>query len=56
MWCFIFHKLGVERFAGAEHDTRFLEVALNRRCVRVRAAEHAPRDAFNLLERIYGLV
>ena len=42
------------RFAGAKRGSRVSKVALNPRCERVRAAEHAPRDAFNLLERIHG--
>ena len=42
-------------FAGAEGGSRFSQPALNSFCERVRAAEHAPRDRFYLLERLYGL-
>ena len=43
------------RFAGAETSLRFSQVALNTFSDRVRAAEHAPRDGFYLLERSNGL-
>jgi hypothetical protein len=33
-----------------------LQIILNRRGERVRAAEHAPRDPFRVLERRLGLV
>ena len=31
------------------------QIVLNPNCVWVRAAEHAPRDAFRVLERRHGL-
>ena len=34
---------------------RVLQIALNTRCGRVRAAEHAPRGPFKFLERTHGL-
>ena len=40
---------------GAERDSRYLQIALNVHCERVRAAEHAPRDPFRVLERRHGL-
>ena len=43
------------RFTGAELSTRFLQGFLNPRCGRVRAAEHAPRSPFRVLERRYCL-
>ena len=55
MWCFIFHKLGVERFARAERGSRVLQGSLNIHYGRVRAAKHAPRGAFRVLERRHGL-
>ena len=33
-------------FAGAERRSRISQVALNPRCERVRAAEHAPSGPF----------
>ena len=42
-------------FAGGEHGSRVLHTALNSLRERVRAAEHAPRDRFYLLERRHGL-
>jgi len=38
-----------------EHGSRVLQCALNPRCDRVRAAEHAPRGPFYFLERRHGL-
>ena len=38
------------RFAGAERGSRFSQPLLNPRCDRVRAAEHAPRNPFRVLE------
>ena len=32
------------------------QIVFNRSCERIRAAEHAPRDPFYLLERRHGLV
>ncbi len=46
------------RLAGAEHDSRAsrgLQRVLNVHCDRMRAAEHAPRGPFRVLERRYGL-
>ena len=42
-------------FAGAERGSRLLQIAINGRCERVRATEHAPRSPFHLLERRRGL-
>ena len=42
-------------FAGAERGSRGSQVALNQRCGRVCAAEHAPYDPFRILERRHGL-
>ena len=42
------------RFAGAERGSRVSQFALNLHCKRVRAAEHAPRDPFRVLERCHG--
>jgi len=38
-----------------ERVSRVLQFALNIKCDWVRAAEHAPRGPFRLLERIHGL-
>ena len=43
------------RLAGAEHGSRASQGILDPRCVGVRAAEHAPRDPFCVLERRHGL-
>ena len=43
------------RLAGAETSLRDLQGTLNPRCDRVRAAKHASRDRFYLLERRHGL-
>ena len=43
------------RFAGAEDDSRVLQLLLNPRCERMRSAKHAPRGPYNVLERRYGL-
>ena len=43
------------RAASAERGSRMSQIALNPNCVWVRAAEHAPRDAFRVLERRHGL-
>ena len=43
------------RFVGGEHFSCELQIALNIRCGRVRAAKHAPRHPFRLLERRHGL-
>ena len=39
---------------GAERGSRCSQGTLNPLCERVRAAEHAPRDPFRLLERRHG--
>ena len=41
--------------AGAERCSRISQACLNSPGGRVRAAEHAPRDAFYFLERRHGL-
>ena len=41
--------------AGAEYGSRVSQINRNRRDERVRAAQHAPRDPFRVLERIHGL-
>ena len=41
-------------FAGAEYCSRPSEGFLKIHCERVRAAEHAPRDPFHVLERRHG--
>ena len=41
--------------AGAENYSRVFQGALNHFCDRMRAAEHAPRNASSVLERHYGL-
>ena len=43
------------RFAGAERDSRVSQHALRIQYERMRAAEHAPRGPFRLLERRHGL-
>ena len=43
------------RLAGVERGSRVSQMELNRRCERVRATEHAPRDPFRGLERRYCL-
>ena len=40
---------------GAERCSRLLQIASNPHCERVCAAEHAPRDPFQLLERRHCL-
>ena len=45
-----------KRLAGTERGSRVLQCAFNRRGDRVRAAEHSPRDAFRLCERLHGLL
>ena len=45
----------VLRFAGAERSSRLSPCCLNSSGGRVRAAEHAPRDSLNFLERRHGL-
>ena len=40
----------------AERGSRVTQIAHNRHYDRMRAAEHAPRDPFRVLERRYGLV
>ena len=40
---------------GAERGSRGSQIPLNPICGRVRAAEHAPRGRFDLLERRHGL-
>ena len=42
------------RLPGSERGSRILELALNPRCERVRATEHAPRGSFGVLERFHG--
>ena len=42
-------------FAGAERDSRYLQIALNVHCERVRAAQHAVRYPVRVLERRQGL-
>ena len=39
---------------GAKRGSRCSQGTLNPLCERVRAAEHAPRDPFRLLERRHG--
>ena len=39
---------------GAERGSRVLQGSLNSFCDRVRAAEHAPRDPFRVLERLHS--
>ena len=41
--------------AGAEYGSRVSQINRNRRDERVRAAEHAPRNRLDVLERIHGL-
>ena len=55
MWCGIYYKLGVRRFARVERGLRESHMELNMHCERVRAAEHAPRDPFCVSERFHGL-
>ena len=43
------------RLAGAEYGSRLSQIVLNCRCLRVRAAEHAPRNRLDVLERSHGL-
>ena len=43
------------RFAGAERGSRLFQVCCDLHREWVRAAEHAPRDPFRLLERRHGL-
>jgi hypothetical protein len=43
------------RFAGAERGSRVSQGSFHLQNGRVRAAEHAPRDPFRLLERRHGL-
>ena len=50
----IFVKCLHTSFAGAERGSRVLKGCLNSRYVWVRATEHTPRNAFNLLECIHG--
>ena len=45
----------VVAFAGAEQCSCILQSILNPLCGRVRAAEHAPRGPFHVLERRHGL-
>ena len=40
---------------GGECFSRVLQIALNTRCDRVPASEHAPRDPFRVLVRRYDL-
>ena len=40
---------------GAERGSRVSQAALNPHCGRVRAAKHAPRGPFRVLERRHGL-
>ena len=42
-------------FAGAEHRSRILQLALNSRCERVRAPKHTARGPIHLLERRHTL-
>ena len=42
-------------FAGADRGSRVLQIGCNALCERVRAAEHAPRGPFRVLERRRGL-
>ena len=52
-----FFSLGApRRFAGAERGSRFSQGCLNPSCDGVRAAEHAPRGPFQLLELRNGFV
>ena len=50
-----FLRIRRRRLAGAERGSCISQGPLDLTCGRVRAAEHAPRGRFNLLERIYGL-
>ena len=43
------------RLAGAERGSCVLQMALDVRCVRVRATHHAPRGPLRLLEHGHGL-
>ena len=43
------------RLAGAERLLRESQGILNRFCGRMRAAEHAPRGRFDILESRHGL-
>ena len=45
----------VPRKQLAERYSRLTQAGINSRCVRVRAAEHAPRGPCRFLERRYGL-
>ena len=49
------HRFG-ERLAGAKRGSRVSQSALKIRYERVRAAEHAPRGPFQLLELRNGFV
>ena len=46
---------GLLLFARVEHGLPASQGGLNRLCERVRAPEHAPRNASSVLERRYGL-
>ena len=43
------------RLAGAKRGSRVSQIVLNPLCGWVRAAEHAPRNLFYVLERRHGL-
>ena len=43
------------RLAGAERGSRVSQALLNRRCERVRASKHAPRNTFRVFKRRHGL-
>ena len=47
--------LRLPHFAGAERGSRHLHGNFKSLCGRVRAAEHAPRVPWHVLERRYGL-
>ena len=53
MWYFL--RIRRRRFAGAERGSRPSQSSLHPFCLRVRAAEHAPRGPCRLLERRQGL-
>jgi len=48
-------ELGVRVNGGCERRSRVSQGALNPRCERVLAAEHAPRNPYRVIERRHGL-
>ena len=53
---FMLSIMSLGLLGGAEGGSRLWYVALNPLCDRVRAAEHASRGPFRVLERRHGLV